>query len=259
MAMRETMPADERDDLELFRRFAETRDRSTRNRLVERHMGLAAHIARRYGRSGGAEDDLRQVAMLGLVKAVDRFDPEFGVGFAAFAGTTIEGELKRHFRDKTWAVRVPRAAKELHLLVRRAAEELQQRDGRSPGVDELATYLGVERDDVLRGLAASAAYRVGGLESPSDGDDANGSNDRSAALSVDEVGYERAVDRRVVDQLLARLPEREREIVRLRFYEQRSQSEIAAVVGVSQMHVSRLLRRAFEQMRDWLEDNGPAA
>jgi RNA polymerase sigma-B factor len=126
-------------------------------------------------------------------------------------------------------------------------------------VDELAAHLGIERDDVLRGLAASAAYRVGGLESPSDGDDTNGSNDRSAALSVDEVGYERAVDRRVVDQLLERLPEREREIVRLRFYEQRSQSEIAAVVGVSQMHVSRLLRRAFEQMRDWLEDDVPGA
>lgn len=248
---------DERDDLELFRRFAQTRDRATRNRLVERHMGLAAHIARRYGRSGGTEDDLRQVAMLGLVKAVDRFDPEFGVGFAAFAGTTIEGELKRHFRDKTWTVRVPRAAKELHLLVRRAAEELQQRDGRSPGVDELAAHLGIERDDVLRGLAASAAYRVGGLEAPSDGDEGGSSADRSSALSVDEVGYDHAVDRRVVDDLLRRLPAREREIVRLRFYEQQSQSEIAAVVGVSQMHVSRLLRRAFEQMREWMSEDEP--
>ena len=222
-------------------------------------MGLAAHIARRYGRSGGSQDDLRQVAMVGLVKAVERFDPEFGAGFAAFAGSTIEGELKRHFRDKTWTVRVPRAAKELHLVVRRAADELQQRNGRSPGVDELAAHLGIDRDDVLRGLAASAAYHVGGLDGPGDADDEPGSGaDRSASLSVDETGYEHVVDSQVVAGLLDRLPAREREIVRLRFYEQRSQSEIAAAVGVSQMHVSRLLRRAFEQMREWMDHDDPS-
>jgi len=112
------------DDLELFYEFASTRQRSIRNRLVERHMGLAAHIAKRFSRPGGTEEDLRQVAMLGLVKAIDRFDPHYGVRFAAFAGSTIEGELKRHFRDHSWTVRVPRSAKDLHLLVRRATDEL---------------------------------------------------------------------------------------------------------------------------------------
>src|SRR5512141_1984198 len=124
-------PAD-LDDLDLFVEFAANRSRSLRNRLVERHMGLAAHIAKRFSRHGGTEDDLRQVAMLGLVKAVDRFDPDYGVPFAAFAGSTIEGELKRHFRDHSWVVRVPRSAKDLHLLVRRATDELVQQSGRSP-------------------------------------------------------------------------------------------------------------------------------
>src|SRR3954465_9566784 len=153
----ETGPED-LDDLELFVEFANTRGRATRNRLVERHMGLAAHIAKRFSRPGGAEEDLRQVAMLGLVKAVDRFDPNFGVPFAAFAGSTIEGELKRHFRDHGWAVPVPRAAKQLHLIVRRAADELVQSNGRSPSVAEIAEHVGLDREDVLRGLSASAAY-----------------------------------------------------------------------------------------------------
>src|SRR4029078_766562 len=132
---------DDLDDLELFFEAPSTRPRSIRHRLVERHMGLAAHIAKRFSRSGGTKEDLRQVAMLGLVKAIDRFDPNCGVRFAAFAGSTIEGELKRHFRDHSWAVRVPRSAKELHLSVRRATDELVQKEGRSPSVDDIAACL----------------------------------------------------------------------------------------------------------------------
>ena len=242
------------DDLDLFIEFASTRSRSLRNRLVERHMGLAAHIAKRFSRHGGTEDDLRQVAMLGLVKAVDRFDPEYGVPFAAFAGSTIEGELKRHFRDHSWAVRVPRSAKELHLLVRRANDDLVQSTGRSPSVDEIAAHLSVHRDDVLRGLSASAASRVGSLTAAGNDNTADAPIDRIGALATEDSGFEHAVETDVVERLLARLPERERRIVQLRFYEQLSQAEIAAAVGVSQMQVSRLLRASFEQMRGWITD-----
>ena len=243
---------DDLDDLELFHEFAASRARSVRNRLVERHMGLAAHIAKRFSRPGGTEEDLRQVAMLGLVKAVDRFDPEYGVPFAAFAGSTIEGELKRHFRDHSWAVRVPRSAKELHLMVRRAADDLVQAGGRSPSVDDIAAHLGLHRDDVLRGLSVSAASRVGSLNAGSTDGTSETPLDRIVALATEDPGFDHAMEIDVVERLLSRLPERERRIVQLRFYEQLSQAEIAATVGVSQMQVSRLLRASFERMRGWM-------
>ncbi|TVR23936.1 MAG: SigB/SigF/SigG family RNA polymerase sigma factor [Ilumatobacter sp.] len=245
------MPADT-DDIDLFRQYRDTRSRSVRNELVERHMGLAAHIARRAGR-GRSDDDLRQVAMMGLVKSVDRFDPERGVAFSAFAGRTIEGELKRHFRDRTWSVRVPRSAKELHLSVRRATDELGHTLGRAPTVSELATHLDLDRDDIVAGLAAGAAQNAGTLEASGTGDEAT--SDRNAALSTSEEGFELAEHREVVGRLLDRLPERERRIVELRFFGEMSQSEIAAATGISQMHVSRLLRRSFEQMRRSLADS----
>jgi RNA polymerase sigma-B factor len=241
------------EDLDLFFEFVATRQRSIRNRLVERHMGLAAHIAKRFSRPGVTDDDLRQVAMLGLVKAVDRFDPAYGVPFAAFAGSTIEGELKRHFRDLSWVVRVPRSAKELHLLVRRATDELVQKSGRSPSVDEIAEHLDVERDDVLRGLAASSAYHVGTLQTGGNDGDAETPLDRVDALASEESGFDQALDADLVSRLLAQLPEREQQIVRLRFYEQQSQEQIAAAVGVSQMQVSRLLRGSFEKLREWMD------
>ena len=237
---------DPQEELELFRAYAASRDRRQRNALVERYMGLAAHIAKRYGRVG-TDDDIRQVAMVGLVKAVDRFDPTYGVAFAAFAGSTIEGELKRYLRDQTWVVRVPRSGKELHLLVRRAIDALAQQNGRAPTVDEISEHLKVDRDDVLRGLAATAAYEVGSLDKSTDAGFA--SADRESSMAVEEVGFANTVDSHVVEQLLVRLPEREREIVRLRFFEDRSQAEIADAVGISQMHVSRLLRRSLQLMR----------
>ncbi len=249
-------PEADLDDLELFLEFASTRHRSLRNQLVERHMGLAAHIAKRFGLPGVTNDDLRQVAMLGLVKAVDRFDPDYGVPFAAFAGSTIEGELKRHFRDHTWVVRVPRSAKDLHLLVRRTNDELIQSLGRSPSVDEIAIHLGVDRDDVLRGLAASSAYHVSTIQPGGIEGEMETPLDRIDALATDEAGYEHAADADLVNRLLARLPEREQKIVRLRFYEQQSQQQIAAAVGVSQMQVSRLLRASFEKLREWADDEG---
>lgn len=239
------------DELDAFRAYRATRSRRIRNQLVEDHMGLAAHIARRFAR-GRTDEDLRQVAMIGLVKAVERFDPDRGVAFAGFAGLTIEGELKRHFRDQTWSLRVPRRAKELHLMVRRASDELGQQLGRAPTVDELAAQLEVDRDDVVTGLAAGQAQRADTLESPTDRDVAG--LDRSVVLAEHDTGFDLADQRLVVDALLERLAPRERQIVELRFFEGRSQSEIAECVGISQMHVSRLLRRSFEQMRAWADD-----
>lgn len=232
-----------REDL-LFREFRRTGSRRIRNDLVERHMGLAAHVARRFGRRGPSDDDLRQVAFLALVKAVDRFEPDRNVAFSTFAGRTIEGEIKRHFRDHTWTVRVPRSAKETHLRLRHATDELTQRLGRSPNVHELAEHLGIETDEVVEGIAAGSAYTTASLDAP-----VGAEGDGTRQIGAEDDGYGHVSDTTLVDDLLATLPERERQIVRLRFYGELSQSEIAARVGISQMHVSRLLRRSFEQMK----------
>jgi RNA polymerase sigma-B factor len=239
------------DELELFRTYAATQRRSLRNELVERYMGLAVHIAKRYWRNGN-EDDIRQAAMVGLIKAVDRFDPNLGVSFVTFGGATIEGELKRYLRDRTWVLRVPRSAKELHLQVRRASDELHQRNGRSPSVAEVAAHLGVNAEDVLRGLTASAAYEVGTLDGPTE---AGGIGmDHNPALAPRDDSVDNVIDTHVVGRLLSRLPDRERTIVRLHFFEDKSQAQIGEIIGISQMHVSRLLRRSFESMREWMSE-----
>lgn len=229
---------------ELFLRFASTRDRTLRNRLVENHIGLAHHFASRYRHSGIDEDDLQQVAFLGLVKAVDRFDPDRGVAFSTFAGRTIEGELKRHFRDRTWSVRVPRSVKDLHVAIRKVSGELEQQLSRSPTVRELSEHLGVTTDEVLAAMGAVSARRA---ESLDQGDD-DTAGDRFAEIG--RPGGTGAVDDRdEVERLLSILGPREQEIVRLRFYDQMSQEQIAERVGLSQMHVSRLLRQSFSRMR----------
>lgn len=237
------------DERQLFVEFARTRSRKLRNELVERHMGLAAHVARRFGRRGPSDDDLRQVAFLALVKAIDRFDPTREVAFSTFAGRTIEGEIKRHFRDHTWTVRVPRSAKEMHLQIRRSTEELAQQLGRSPTVPELAARLDVPVEDVVQGLAAGSAYSLASLDAPASPD-----SDGPRQLGDDDEGFAHVGDRAMVESLLQRLPAREQEIVRLRFYDELSQSEIAERVGLSQMHVSRLLRHSFEVMRRQARD-----
>lgn len=235
------------DSTELFEEFLRTGRRSDRNKIVEAHIGLAIHIAKSFESGSRRNDDLEQVAMVGLVKAVDRFDPSFGVPFAAFAGRTIEGEIKRHFRDATWAIKVPRGAKELHLLVRRAGDQLTTKLGRSPTVAEVAEHLGIDRDEVLTGLSVGEARAVGSLDPSRDGDEAPAER-MAAAASIDR-GFGDIDDRETVVALLGKLPERERQIVELRFFEELSQSEIAERVGVSQMHVSRLLRSALENLR----------
>src|SRR4051812_40130623 len=154
------------DEDAMFRESRATRARRLRNELVERHMGLAAHVARRFGRRGPSDDDLRQVAFLALVKAVDRFEPDRNVAFSTFAGRTIEGEIKRHFRDNTWTVSVPRSAKEIHLQLRRATDELAQIRGRAPPVRQLAERLGGETAVVIEGTAAGSAYATASLDAP---------------------------------------------------------------------------------------------
>lgn len=223
--------------------YARTHDRALRNALVEDNMGLALHFTTRYRRSDTEDDDLRQVALLGLVKAIDRFDPTRGVAFSTFAGRTIDGELKRHFRDQTWALRVPRSVKDLHVSVRRATEALEQQLSRSPTVRELADHLDVSVDEVIGALGATAARRAGSL------DDLDPQGATTTPRTVSSPAEDLLEDRDEVGRLLSTLGPREREIIRLRFYEHLSQEQIAERVGLSQMHVSRLLRRSFEQMR----------
>jgi RNA polymerase sigma-B factor len=240
---------------DLFHEYERTGRRGARNQLVDAHMGFAHHIAKRYANRGIPLEDLSQIALLALVKAVDRFDPDHGAAFTSFAGSTIEGELKRHFRDAAWSVRVPRSTKNLHLLVRRANDELNQNLGRSPTVKEIAKHLDESVDSIVEALSASAAFNASSLDhGPTDNSDSSAlTQDRSPRLSEVDSVLEGAVDRVLVDRLIDSLPEREREIVRLRFYGELSQSDIAARVGVSQMHVSRLLRRSFALMRQTAE------
>ncbi len=241
----------ERDDAELaegFRRFRRERRAADRDHLVEMHVGLAHHCARRFADRGESLDDLNQVALMGLVKAVDRFDPEQGTPFAGFAVPTILGELRRYFRDATWAVHVPRRAKDLHVRMGPAAEALQQRLGRSPTPDELAQELGVGVDDVLEAAEAGAAYRPHRLDAPA-GPDGPGLGERLASPGTPEEVVEARV---LLGRVMGHLPEREQRILELRFVHEMSQSEIAEQVGISQMHVSRLLRRALETMKDQL-------
>lgn len=231
------------DDIFLRARSGE---RAARNLIVEQHMGLAAHIARRYNSASNAED-VRQAAMIGLIKAADRFDPAHGTAFATFAGVTIEGELKRFLRDRSWVVSVPRSAKELHVLVRGAVDALSQQLQRSPTVPELAEYLRIDREEVIRGLSASAASTVSSIDRQS--------RDLKVTHGSDDVGYSQLIDRETVQRLIERLPSREQEIVRLRFFEELSQSEIGDRLSLSQMHVSRLLKQAFERLRSLVDQD----
>ncbi len=241
------------DSTELFEEYSRTGRRSIRNRIVEEHMGLAIHIARSFDNRSRRDRDVEQAAMLALVKAVDRFDVTLGVPFTAFAGRTIEGEIKRYFRDSTWAVKVPRGAKELNVAVRRAVDQLSVSTGRSPTVEEVAAHLGVDREDVVTGLSADHARSVASID-PGAGDDAGAADRLGATASVDR-GFGDVDDQEAVRALLTTLPERERRILELRFFEDMSQSEIAEVVGLSQMHVSRLLRAALERLRQRADDS----
>lgn len=233
--------------IEQFREYRRTGDRQLRNELIERNRWIAVHCARRFNNRGEPLDDLIQVAQLGVLKATERFDPEMGVSFTSFAIPTVLGELRRHFRDATWAVRVPRRVKDLHVELGPAIEFLSGKLNRRPDLTELAEHLGVAVDDILEAMDAGAAYRAASLAPPSHDDGDVGSDDANLGAVDAEFGFADA--RIVVRELLQGLPERERRIVYLRFFEGLSQSEIAEKVGVSQVHVSRLLRASIDRMQ----------
>ncbi|BBX84032.1 SigB/SigF/SigG family RNA polymerase sigma factor [Mycolicibacterium aubagnense] len=249
------MTAEYADVLEMFRQLRNVTEDSAeyleqRDAIIERCLPLADHIARRFEGKGEARDDLLQVARIGLINAVKRFDVEMGSDFASFAVPTIMGELRRHFRDNSWSVKVPRRMKELHLQIGSATAEMSQRLGRAPTASELAAELNIDRDEVLDGLMAGSSYKTTSI------DGAAGSEERPAlaeTLGDVDPGLEKVEYREALRPLLAELPERERTVLVLRFFESMTQSQIAAKVGISQMHVSRLLAKTLAQLREKLE------
>ena len=240
--------ADKKALMVVFNDYATTRDSGLRDQLIEAHIGLAEYLARRFANRGEPLDDLVQVASLGLVKAVERFDPARGLEFTTFATPTIVGELKRHFRDKGWAVRVPRRVQELHLRITRVIDDLSNELGRSPNVDEIAKRAGTTEDEVIEAIDAGSAYRSTSL-------DAGRSDDDESPGLLGQLGdvdpeLARSELRTTLGPLIAALPEREQVMLYLRFYEGLTQSEIAKRLGISQMHVSRLLARSLQQLRE---------
>ncbi len=232
-----------------FVAFHETQDRKIRDELIEAHLRLAEHLARRFNNRGVALDDLIQVASLGLVKAVERFDPGRGLEFSTFATPTIVGELKRHFRDKGWAVRVPRRVQELHVEINSLVNELTQQLGRSPTVAELARHARSSTEDVLEAMEAGQAYRSTSIDAPRGGDEDEG-RDLANQLGDPDVNLFDAEDRMVISRLIQSLPRREQLMVHLRFFEGMTQSQIAERLGISQMHVSRLLAKSLTILRE---------
>ncbi len=238
-----------RHDRALFARLATDGDPYAREALVERYLPLARSLALRYQRSSEPLDDLMQVASLGLVKAIDGFDCERRIAFSSYAVPTILGEIKRHFRDRTWAVRVPRGLQEMSARVDRAVAELSENMHRQPSVAEIAVQLGCDEEDVLEALQAGNAYRSVSFETPRGGGDDDIAT-LADAVGADEPGFDRAEQRATLATLLAAISPREREVLRLRFEEDMMQAEIGIAVGVSQMQVSRIIRQAIARLRD---------
>jgi RNA polymerase sigma-B factor len=233
-----TLPADDPERVKI------------RSTLVELHLPLVEYLARRFRNRGEWLDDLTQVATIGLIKSIDRFDLERGVEFSTYATPTIVGEIKRHFRDKGWAVRVPRRLQELKLSLTKAIGDLAQREGRAPTVSELAAHLQMSEEEVLEGLESANAYSTVSLDAPDSGDeDAPAVAD---SLGMIDDALEGVEYRESLKPLLERLPPREKKILLLRFFGNMTQSQIAAELGISQMHVSRLLARTLAQLRDGL-------
>lgn len=232
----------------------DSRYEELRDTLVREHMPVAEHIARRFSHRGESQEDLNQVATLGLINAVDRFDPERGVDFLSYAVPTIMGEVRRHFRDTGWAVRMPRRLQELHLSVSSAISSLSQELGRAPVPSELASHLGISKDDVYKGLEAGNAYRSASLdELLTDTDEiplGDAIGERDSELAEVE-------NREAIRPLLDELDERERKILLMRFFRSMTQTQIAEQIGISQMHVSRLLARTLSWLRNRLETEAP--
>jgi RNA polymerase sigma-B factor len=227
-----------------FATYAKSREPALRDELVSAHLGLAEYLARRFANRGEPLDDLIQVASLGLLKALDRFDPERGVEFSTYATHTIVGELKRHFRDKGWSIRAPRRMQELYLRLGKVVASMGQELGRSPTIAELAMETKVSEEEVLEALEAGQAYRSASLDVATEEGES-----LATRLGEEDPSLEDAERRATLSPLLAQLPPRERLILQLRFFDGLTQSEIANRLQISQMHVSRLLARSLAQLR----------
>jgi RNA polymerase sigma-B factor len=249
-------PTRAQEDRALFARYLDLRDPVDREALVERFLPLARQLARRYQRPDEPFDDLFQVACLGLVKAIDRFDLEREVAFSSYAVPTILGEIKRYFRDRTWSVRVPRDLQELALKVDKAVAELSLNLHRQPTIDEIAAKVGADQESVLEALEAAGAYKATSLESPRGNEDDAGET-LGATMGEAEHGFELAENRATLEHLMRSITPREREVLRLRFEQDLTQAEIGERIGVSQMQVSRIIRQSIARLRSYADVGGP--
>jgi RNA polymerase sigma-B factor len=255
------MEATRRRSAELF---SELRDEAgderareaAREELVHLHLPLVEHCARRFRNRGEPFEDLVQVGTIGLLKSIDRFDVDRGVEFSTYATPTIIGEVKRYFRDKGWAIRVPRRLQELRMQIGSASAELTQKLGRSPTPRELAEEIGCSVEDILEGIESSNAYSTLSLDATDNDED--GAATMLDAIGVDDENLEHVEVRESIKPLLDRLDAREKRILLLRFFKNMTQSQIAEEIGVSQMHVSRLLSRTLDQLRTSLEQDAPS-
>src|SRR5881398_1606078 len=236
-------------DKVLLRRYHEQGDLQAREQLIEQYMSLVRSLARRYAYRGEQLDDLVQIGAIGLIKAIDRFDLDRGVELTTYATPNIIGEIKRHFRDKGWSVRVPRGLQELNVQLSRLMEQLTVQLGRSPTIAELAKASGSQEEDVLEALESGRAYSSLSLSSGGVGGDGDEDLDPLESIGTEEHQYEVSEDRAVLAPGFKALDERERKILQLRFFDGLTQSQIAQQVGISQMHVSRLIRRSLEKIR----------
>jgi RNA polymerase sigma-B factor len=241
--------ATEKSDKALLRRYHEHGDLAAREQLIEQYMSLVRSLARRYSYRGEQLEDLVQIGAIGLIKAIDRFDLDRGVELTTYATPNIIGEIKRHFRDKGWSVRVPRGLQELNVQLSRLIEQLTVQLGRSPTIGELAKAAGVEEEEVLEALESGRAYSSLSL-SGGGGQDDDGDLDPLESIGTEEHQYEVSEDRAVLAPGFRVLDDRERRILHLRFFKGLTQSQIAQQVGISQMHVSRLIRRSLEKIRE---------
>ncbi|MER7702634.1 SigB/SigF/SigG family RNA polymerase sigma factor [Kitasatospora sp. NPDC097605] len=254
---REVAPADARELTKVLLRRLATLEEGTReysyvrSTLVEMNLSLVRFAIRRFDSHREPKEDLLQVGALGLIKAIDRFDPEVGVEFTTFALPTVLGEIRRHFRDTTWAVHVPRRLQELRITLARAQERLSQRLDRAPTVAELAEHVGISEEEVVEGLTAANGHTAGSLEGG--GEEGDGPGALADHLGEDDRELDLVEDLVALKPLVAALPERERLILSMRFCEDMTQSQIGARLGLSQMHVSRLLSRTLRQLRQGME------
>ena len=253
--LKSTSPAGATDSEEQLLRSYQAGDVSAREQLVHRYLPLVRRLASRYRHSAESQEDLEQVACVGLIKAIDRYDPNLG-SFARYAVPNVIGELKRHFRDKGWGMRVPRSMQERFLQVNEAVSVLSGELGRSPAPKDVAAHTGLSVEDVLEALEASAAYSPAALDGPYTGGE-DGDRTLGESLGAEDPGYELVELNDAVSPAFRALPEREQTILKLRFVDDLTQSEIAEHVGVSQMHVSRLLKRSLDRLGAAAE--GPTA